>query len=122
MDEEVRRADSMSPDAHGLDVWFARAQRGDPATLEGTLRAVFATARRLVPLDAAPETDRPDIASGAVERLVVAEREVLVLADLRAARTAQRLGIGVRATKSPLARARRSLAASISESQIWSSA
>lgn len=187
VDEEVRRADSASPDAGGLDVWFARAQRGDPAALESLLRAVFPTARRfaarscssredavqdaltalvrrvgalraaetvtswlfvtirhaclrrlpgviLVPLDAVPETARPDIASGVVERLVVADaiaalpatqREVIVLVDLLglpAERTAQRLGIGVRATKSRLHRARRSLAASISESQIRSSA
>jgi RNA polymerase sigma factor (sigma-70 family) len=190
VDEEVRRADFVSPDAGGLEVWFARAQGGDPAALEGLLRAVFPTARRfaarscssredaedavqdaltalvrrvgalraaetvtswlfvtirnaclrrvpgaiLVPLDAVPETARPDIASGVVERLVVAEalaalptaqREVVVLVDLLGlptARTAQRLGIGVRATKSRLHRARRSLAASISESQIRSSA
>ena len=170
---------------NGLEVWFARAQRGDPAAMEGLLRAVFPTARRfaarscasredaedavqdaltalvrrvgalraaetvtswlfvtirnaclrrvpgliLVPLDAVPETVRPDIASGVVDRLVVAEalaalptaqREVLVLVDmlgLPAGRTAQRLGIGVRATKSRLHRARRSLAVSMSESQ-----
>lgn len=190
MDEEVRRAGCMSPDAGRLDVWFARAQRGDPAALEGLLRAVFPTARRfaarscsshedaedavqdaltalvrrvgalraaetvtswlfvtirnaclrrvpgviLVPLDAVPDTDRPDIASAVVDRLVVADaiaalpaaqREVVVLVDLLglpAERTAQRLGIGARATRSRLHRARRSLAASISTSQIRSSA
>jgi RNA polymerase sigma factor (sigma-70 family) len=189
-DEEVRRAESVSPDAGGLEVWFARAQRGDPVAMEGLLRAVFPTARRfaarscssredaedavqdalmalvrrvgalraaetvtswlfvtirnaclrrvpgliLVPLDAVPETARPDIASRVVERLVVADalaalsaeqREVVVLVDLLGLpteRTAQRLGIGVRATKSRLHRARRALAASISKSQTRRSA
>ena len=81
----------------------------------------------LVPLDAVPEPARPDIASGVVDRLVVADaiaalpaaqRDVVVLVDvmgLPAERTAQRLGIGIRATKSRLHRARRALAASISE-------
>jgi RNA polymerase sigma factor (sigma-70 family) len=190
VDEKARRAGSMSSNADGLDMWFARAQRGEPAALDGLLRAVLPTAQRfatrscssredaedavqdaltalvrrvgalraaetvtswlfvtirnaclrrvpgviLVPLDAVPETARPDIASGVVERLVVAEalaalpaaqRDVVVLVDLLglpAARTAQRLGIGVRAAKSRLHRARRALAASISESQIGSSA
>ena len=88
----------------------------------------------LVPLDAVPEPARPDIASGVVDRLVVADaiaalpaaqRDVVVLVDvlgLPAGRTAQRLGIGVRATKSRLHRARRALAASISEPTIRTSA
>ena len=190
MDEQVRRADFMPLNADGLDVWFARAQRGEPAAMDGLLRAVFPTAQRfaarscrspedaedavqdaltalvrragalraaetvtswlfvtirhaclrrvpgviLVPLDAVPETARPDIASGVVDRLVVADalaalpaaqREVVVLTDLLgipAERTAQRLGIGVRATKSRLHRARRALAASISEQNMWRSA
>ena len=77
----------------------------------------------LVPLDVAPDPRRADIAAGVVDRLVVAEalatlpaiqREVIVLVDLLglpAERTAARLGIGVRATKSRLHRARRALAA-----------
>jgi RNA polymerase sigma factor (sigma-70 family) len=81
----------------------------------------------LVPLDAVPETARPDIASVVVDRLVVADalaalpaaqRDVVVLVDLLglpAERTAQRLGISVGAAKSRLHRARRALAASISE-------
>jgi RNA polymerase sigma factor (sigma-70 family) len=184
------KAGSMSSDAGGLDVWFARAQRGEPAAVDGLLRAVFPTAQRfaarscssredaedavqdaltalarrvgalraaetvtswlfvtirhaclrrvpgviLVPLDAVPEPARPDIASGVVDRLVVADaiaalpaaqRDVVVLVDvlgLPAERTAQRLGIGVRAAKSRLHRARRALAASISEPTIRTSA
>ena len=190
MDDEVRGAGSVSLNAGGLELWFAGAQRGDPAALEGLLRAVFPTAWRfaarscssredaedavqdaltalvrrvgalraaetvtswlfvtirhaclrrvpgviLVPLDAVPETARPDIVGGVVDRLVVADavaalraaqRDVVVLVDLLglpAERTAQRLGIGVRVTKSRLHRARRSLAASISESQRRTSA
>ena len=186
MDERVRRAGSMSLNADGLDAWFARAQRGEPAALDGLLRAVFPTARRfaarscssredaedaltalvrrvgalraaetvtswlfvtirnaclrrvpgviLVPHDAVPETARPDIASAVVDRLVVADalaalpaaqRDVVVLVDLLglpAERAAQRLGIGVRATKSRLHRTRRALAASISEPKTWGSA
>lgn len=184
------KAGSMSSDAGGLDAWFARAQRGEPAAVDGLLRAVFPTAQRfaarscssredaedavqdaltalarrvgalraaetvtswlfvtirhaclrrvpgviLVPLDAVPEPARPDIASGVVDRLVVADaiaalpaaqRDVVVLVDLLglpAERTAQRLGIGVRATKSRLHRARRALAASISEPKARTSA
>jgi RNA polymerase sigma factor (sigma-70 family) len=180
----------VSSNEDGLDVWFARAQRGEPAALDGLLRAVFPTAQRfaarscsshedaedavqdaltalvrrvgalraaetvtswlfvtirnaclrrvpeviLVPLDAVPETARPDIASAVVNRLVVADalaalpaaqRDVVVLVDLLglpAERTAQRLGIGVRATKSRLHRARRALAASISEPKARTSA
>lgn len=174
----MRHADSMSSNAGGLDVWFARAQRAirppwktgsgpcfsredaDDAVQEAltalvrrvrALRAaatltswLFVTIRNarlrrvpgviLVPLDAVHETARQDIASGVVERLVVADvlaalpaaqGEVVVLVDLLglpAERTAPRLGIGVRATKNRLHRARRALAASISESQMWSSA
>ena len=79
----------------------------------------------LVPIDAGTDAGHPDIASGVVDRLVVAEalaslpaphREVLVLVDLLGlpvARTAQQLGIGVRATKSRLHRARRALATAL---------
>jgi RNA polymerase sigma-70 factor (ECF subfamily) len=169
----------------GLDVWFAGAQRGDPAAVDGLLRAVLPTAQRfaalscasredaedavqdaltapaarvgalraagavtswlfvtirhaclrrapgviLVPLDGTPELARADIAQGVVDRMVVADalaalpapqREVIVLVDLLglpAERTAQRLGIGVRAAKSRLHRGRRALAASIGETQ-----
>lgn len=147
VDGRVRRAGSVSSNEDGLDVWFARAQRGEPAALDGLLRAVFPTAQRfaarscpsredaedavqdaltalvrrvgalraaetvtswlfvtirnaclrrvpgviLVPLDAVPETARPDIASAVVNRLVVADalaalpaaqRDVVVLVDL----------------------------------------
>lgn len=190
VDSRVRRAGSMSPDADGLDIWFAGAQRGEPAALDGLLRAVLPTAQRfatrscssredaedavqdaltalvrrvgalraaetvtswlfvtirnaclrrvpgviMVPLDAVPETARPDIAGGVVDRLVVADalaalpaaqRDVVVLVDLLglpAERTARRLGISVGAAKSRLHRARRALAASISEPTIRKSA
>ena len=79
----------------------------------------------LVPLEAVPDASAPDMAGSVVDRMVVADaltglpaaqREVIVLVDLLglpAERTAQRLGIGVRATKSRLHRARRALAAAI---------
>jgi RNA polymerase sigma factor (sigma-70 family) len=174
---------NLPPGGHVLDVWFAGAQRGDPAAVDGLLRAVLPTAQRfaarscssredaedavqdaltalvcrvgalraagavtswlfvtishaclrrasgviLVPLDGIPEVARADIADGVVDRMVIADalaalpapqRDVIVLVDLLglpAERTAQRLGIGVRATKSRLHRARRALAASIGE-------
>ena len=46
VDGRVRRAGSVSSNEDGLDVWFARAQRGEPAALDGLLRAVFPTAQR----------------------------------------------------------------------------
>ena len=88
----------------------------------------------LVPLDSTPSAIQADIAAGVVDRLVVADalaalpasqREVIVLVDLLglpAERTAQRLGIGVRATKSRLHRARRALAASLHASDARRSA
>jgi RNA polymerase sigma factor (sigma-70 family) len=174
----------------GLEGWFAGAQRGDPAALDGLLRAVFPTAQRfaarscssredaedavqdaltalvrrvgalraaetvtswlfvtirnaclrrtpgviLVPLEGSPETVGSDFADGVVDRVVVADalaglsasqRDVIVLVDLLglpAERTAQRLGIGVRATKSRLHRARRALAASIDNPDVRRSA
>jgi RNA polymerase sigma factor (sigma-70 family) len=174
----------------GLDVWFAGAQRGDPAALDGLLRAVFPAAQRfaahsctsredaedvvqdaltvlvrrvgalraaetvtswlfvtirnaclrrmagviLVPLDAVPEVARSDFADGVVDRVVVADalaalpapqRDVIVLVDLlglSAERTAQRLGIGVRAARSRLHRGRRALAASIGKPEARRSA
>jgi RNA polymerase sigma-70 factor, ECF subfamily len=56
------------------------------------------------------------VVADALAALPALQREVIVLVDLLglpAERTAQRLGIGVRATKSRLHRARRALAASI---------
>ncbi|HEU5392303.1 MAG TPA: sigma factor-like helix-turn-helix DNA-binding protein [Streptosporangiaceae bacterium] len=79
----------------------------------------------LVPLDVAPEPASGDLAAAVVDRVVVAEalaglpaaqRDVIVLIDLlglTAERAGERLGIGVRATKSRLHRARRALAAAI---------
>ena len=190
MDGRAGRAGSAPAGAGGVEAWFAGAQRGEPAAVDGLLRAVFPAAQRfaarscasredaedavqdalaalvrrvgalraaevvtswlfvtirhaclrrvpgviLVPLDAVPEAARPDIAGGVVDRLVVAEalaalpaaqRDVVVLVDLLglpAERTAQRLGIGVRAAKSRLHRARRALAASISEPKAGRSA
>ena len=61
----------------------------------------------------------------AIAALQAAQRDVVVLVDLLglpAERTAQRLGIGVRAVKSRLHRARRALAASISEPKLRESA
>jgi len=56
------------------------------------------------------------VVADALAALPAPQREVIVLVDLLglpAERTAQRLGIGIRATKSRLHRARRALAASI---------
>ena len=81
----------------------------------------------LVPLDSVPAGD--DLAGALVDRIVVAEaladlpaaqRDVIVLIDLLgfpAERAGARLGIGVRATRSRLHRARRALAASIASSR-----
>lgn len=174
----------------GLEVWFAGAQRGDPAAVDGLLRAVLPTAQRfaarscanredvedaaqdaltalvrrvgalraaeavtswlfvtirhaclrrvsgvvLVPVDAGADAGRPDIAPGVVDRLVVAEalaalpgaqREVLVLVDLLGlplARTAEQLGIGVRAAKSRLHRARCALGATLDAADVRATA
>jgi RNA polymerase sigma-70 factor (ECF subfamily) len=65
------------------------------------------------------------VVADALAALPAAQRDVVVLVDLLglpAERAAQRLGIGVRATKSRLHRARRALAASISEPTTWESA
>ena len=79
----------------------------------------------LVPIEVVPEATGPETESAVVDRLIVADalaalpvaqREVIILIDLlglSAERTAQRLGIGVRATKSRLHRARRALAAAL---------
>jgi RNA polymerase sigma factor (sigma-70 family) len=83
----------------------------------------------LVPLDSVPEPAGEDLAGALVDRIVVAEaladlpaaqRDVIVLIDLLgfpAERAGARLGIGVRATRSRLHRARRALAASIASSR-----
>jgi len=83
----------------------------------------------LVPLDSVPEPAGDDLAGALVDRIVVAEaladlpaaqRDVIVLIDLLgfpAERAGARLGIGVRATRSRLHRARRALAASIASSR-----
>jgi RNA polymerase sigma-70 factor (ECF subfamily) len=65
------------------------------------------------------------VVADALAALPAAQREVIVLVDLLglpAERTARRLGISVRAAKSRLHRARRALAASISEPAIRKSA
>ena len=79
----------------------------------------------LVPLEFAPEPANAGLADAVIDRVVVAEalaglpaarREVIVLIDLLglpAGQAGERLGIGVRAAKSRLHRARRALAASI---------
>ena len=88
----------------------------------------------IVPLDDVPEVAGSDFADGVVDRVVVADalaglpapqRDVIVLVDLLglpAERTAQRLGIRVRAAKSRLHRARRALAASIGKPEARRSA
>src|ERR1035441_8561219 len=44
----------------GLDVWFAGAQRGDPAAVDGLLRAVLPTAQRFAALSCASREDAED--------------------------------------------------------------
>ena len=178
------------PTDDGVAKWFAGAQRGDPAAVDGLLRAVFPAARRfaarscasredaedavqdallslvrrvgalraaeavtswlfvtirnaclrrapgvvLVPVDVAGDLAVADLAGGVVDQMVVAEalaalpaaqREVIVLVDLLdlpVERTAQRLGIGVRAAKSRLHRARRALAGLIGQPELRRSA
>jgi hypothetical protein len=69
VDDEVRRADPVSLSAGGLDVWFARAQRGDPAALDGLLRAVFPTARRFAARSCASREDAEDAVQDALTAL-----------------------------------------------------
>lgn len=170
----------------GIEELFAGAQRGDPAAVDGLLRAVLPTAQRfaarscaskadaeeaaqdaltalvrrvgalqaaetvtswlfvtirnscrgrfrgivLLPLESAPDTVQTDRTDATVARLVVAEalaalpsaqREVIVLVDLLGLpieRAADRLGIGERATKSRLHRARRALAVELADSPL----
>ena len=88
----------------------------------------------LVPIDVAGDLPGADLAGGVVDRMVVAEalaalppaqREVIVLVDLLdlpVERTARQLGIGVRAAKSRLHRARRALAALLGQPELRTSA
>jgi RNA polymerase sigma-70 factor (ECF subfamily) len=88
----------------------------------------------LVPIDLAGDLAGADFAGSVVDRMVVAaalaalpaaQREVIVLVDLLdfpVERTARQLGIGVRAAKSRLHRARRALAASIGQAELRRSA
>jgi DNA-directed RNA polymerase specialized sigma24 family protein len=88
----------------------------------------------LVPIDLAGDLPGADLAGGVVDRMEVAEalaalpaaqREVIILVDLLdlpVERTAQHLGIGVRAAKSRLHRARRALAALIGQPELRRSA
>ena len=88
----------------------------------------------LVPIDVVGDLAEADIAGSVVDRMVVAaalaalpaaQREVIVLVDLLdlpVARTARQLGIGVRAAKSRLHRARRALAVSIGQPELRTSA
>ena len=88
----------------------------------------------LVPVEVAGDLAGADPAGGVVDRMVVAEalaalpaayREVIVLADLLdfpVERTARQLGIGERAAKSRLHRARRALAGLIGQPDLRRSA
>ena len=87
----------------------------------------------LVPIDLAGDLAGADLAGDVVDRVVVAalaalpatQREVIVLVDLLdlpVERTARQLGIGVRAAKSRLHRARRALAAVIGQPELRRSA
>ena len=88
----------------------------------------------LVPIDVARDLAGADLAGGVVDRMVIAEalaalpagyREVIVLVDLLdlpVERTARQLGIGVRAAKSRLHRARRALAALLGQPELRRSA
>ena len=84
----------------------------------------------LVPLDLAGDLPGTDLAGGVVDRVTVAaalaalpaaQREVIVLVDLLdlpLERTARQLGIGVRAAKSRLHRARRALAGLLGQPEL----
>jgi RNA polymerase sigma factor (sigma-70 family) len=88
----------------------------------------------LVPIDLAGDLAGADLAGSVIDRVAVttalaalptAQREVIVLVDLLdlpVERTARQLGIGVRAAKSRLHRARRALAALIGQSELRRSA
>lgn len=84
----------------------------------------------LVPIDVAGDLPGADLAGGVVDRVTVAaalaalpaaQREMIVLVDLLdlpAERAARQLGIGVRAAKSRLHRARRALAALLGQPEL----
>jgi DNA-directed RNA polymerase specialized sigma24 family protein len=84
----------------------------------------------LVPIDVAGDLAGADLEGGVVDRMVVgaalaalpaAQREVVVLVDLLdlpVERTARQLGIGMRAAKSRLHRARRALAALLGQPEL----
>lgn len=84
----------------------------------------------LVPIDVAGDLAGADFAGGVVDRMVVAgalaaQREMVVLVDLLdlpVERTAWQLGIGLRAAKGRLHRARRALAALIGQPELRRSA
>lgn len=88
----------------------------------------------LVPIDLAGDLPGADLAGGVVDRVTVAaalaalpaaQREVIVLVDLLdlpVERAARQLGIGVRAAKSRLHRARRALAALLGQPELRRSA
>jgi DNA-directed RNA polymerase specialized sigma24 family protein len=88
----------------------------------------------LVPVEVAGDPAGADLAGGVVDRMVVAEalaalpaayREVIVLVDLLdfpVERTARQLGIGERAAKSRLHRARRALAVLLGQPELRRSA
>lgn len=88
----------------------------------------------LVPIDVAGDLAGGDLAGGVVDRVVVAgalaalpaaQREMIVLVDLLdlpVERAARQLGIGVRAAKSRLHRARRALAGLIGQPGLGRSA
>ena len=88
----------------------------------------------LVPIDVVGDLSGADLAADVVDRMTVAaalaalpaaQREVIVLVDLLdfpVERTARQLGIGMRAAKSRLHRARRALAALIGQPELRRSA
>ena len=88
----------------------------------------------LVPIDVAGDLAGADLAGSVIDRVTVAaalaalpaaQREVIILADLLdlpVEQMARQLGIGVRAAKSRLHRARRALAALLGEPELRRSA
>ena len=69
VDERVRRAGSMSLNADGLDAWFARQLRGEPAALDGLLRAVFPTTQRFAARSCSSREDAEDALAALVRRV-----------------------------------------------------
>ena len=70
MNGKVRHAGSMSSNADGLDVWFAGAQWGEPAAMDGLLRAVFPTAQRFAARSCLSREDAEDAVQDALTALV----------------------------------------------------